>query len=98
MKTNINRIRIGHNIQKGDTEFLDENSVEIPIFDQKIEQATEGLEPYYRDHLKTKISKKNSIIIARYILSMRIDTNLSDNHRRGVITSLKILSVFLLRR
>jgi integrase len=61
----------------------------------KIDLATEGLEPYNRDHLKTRISIKNSMVIAEYILSMRVETNLSDNHRRGVITSLKILSEFV---
>jgi site-specific recombinase XerD len=32
------------------------------------------------------------MVIAKYILSMRIETSLSDNHRRDIITSLKLLS------
>jgi len=68
---------------------------ETSLIDQKLERATEGLEPYFLEHLKTKISRENGIVIAEYISSMRIETNLSDNHRRGVITSLKLLSEFL---
>lgn len=64
--------------------------VETPLIDQTLEHATHGLEPYFLAHLKTRISLENGLVIARYIQSMRIETNLSDNHRRGVITSLKI--------
>jgi len=95
MKSNSNSIRLEYNNNKVSTEnqFLEE--LDSSLFDQKIELATDGLEPYYLDHLKKRISRKNSVIIARYILSMRIETNLSDNHRRGVITALKMLSEFL---
>jgi integrase len=95
MKSNSNSIRLEYNNNKVSTEnqFLDVE-LDSSLFDQKIELATDGLEPYYLDHLKKRISRKNSVIIARYI-SMRIETNLSDNHRRGVITALKMLSEFL---
>lgn len=63
------------------TQAIDE--VASPLLDQKMEMATEGLEPYYLDHLKTRISKANVLVISNYILSMRVETNLSDNHRRG---------------
>ena len=66
-----------------------------PLFDQKLDIATEGLEPYYLEHLKTRISKENALTIANYVLSMKVETNLSINHRRGIITSLKLLSEFL---
>ncbi len=65
------------------------------LFNQKLENTTEGLEPYFLDHLKTKLSPENSLAISEYIFSMRVETNLSDNHRRNIITSLKILSQFL---
>lgn len=95
MKSNSNSTELEYNINKGNiqNQILDEE-LDSSLFDQKIELATDGLEAYYLDHLKKRISRKNSIIIARYILSMRIETNLSDNHRRGVIT-LKMLSEFL---
>ncbi|MFL6397173.1 MAG: hypothetical protein ACJ706_08450 [Nitrososphaeraceae archaeon] len=66
-----------------------------PLFDQKLDIATEGLEPYYLEHLKTRLSKDNALTIANYILSMKVETNLSVNHKRGIITSLKLLSEFL---
>ena len=66
-----------------------------PLFDQKLDIATEGLEPYYLEHLKTRISKENALTIANYVFSMKVETNLSVNHRRGIITSLKLLSEFL---
>jgi integrase len=74
---------------------LQSNLLQTPLFDQKLILATEGLEPYFLHHLKKKISRVNAVTIVEYIASMRIETNLSDNHRRGVITSLKLLSEFL---
>ena len=61
------------------------------LFDQKLELATEGIEPYFLDHLKTRLSKENALTISKYILSMKVEINLSSNHRRGIITSLKLL-------
>lgn len=51
------------------------------LFDQKLVVATSGLEPYFFHHLKTKVSRENAIVIAEYITSMRVETNISDNHR-----------------
>jgi len=56
------------------------HTLQTSLFDQKVDAATEGLEPYYLSHLKTKLSQENSLIIAEYIASMRVETNLSDNH------------------
>ena len=83
MKSNSKSTELEYNINKGNiqNQILDEE-LDSSLFDQKFELTTDGLEPYYLDHLKKRISRKNSIIIARYILSMRIETNLSDNHRR----------------
>lgn len=74
---------------------MESNTIETALIDQELEHATAGLEPYFLEHLKTKVCYKNSLIIVQYINSMRIETNLSDNHRRGVITSLKLLSEYL---
>jgi integrase/recombinase XerD len=74
---------------------LKSSYLETSLFDQKVELATEGLEPYFLRHLRTKISHENASIIAEYISSMKVETNLSDNHRRNVITLLKLLSEFL---
>jgi integrase len=66
-----------------------------PLFEQKLELATEGLEPHFLEHLKTKISPDNALIISKYILSMRIEISLSNNYKRAIISSLKLLSEFL---
>jgi hypothetical protein len=66
-----------------------------PLFEQKLELATEGLEPHFLEHLRTKISPYNALIISKYILSMRVETSLSTNYRRAIISSLKLLSEFL---
>jgi integrase/recombinase XerD len=69
-----------------------------PLFEQKLELATEGLEPHFLEHLKTKISPDNALTISKYILSMRVETSLSTNYRRTIISSLKLLSEFLSNR
>jgi integrase/recombinase XerD len=72
-----------------------EKEFENPLFEQRLNNALDGLEPYYLDHLKNRVSKSNALIIADYILAMKVETNLSTGHRRGVITSLKLVSQFL---
>jgi hypothetical protein len=66
-----------------------------PLFEQKLELATDGLEPHFLEHLKTKISPDNALTITKYILAMRVETSLSNNYRRTIISSLKLLSEFL---
>lgn len=68
---------------------------ENPLFEQRLDIALDGLEPYYLDHLKNRISKANALTIADYILSMKVETNISTNHRKRIITSLKLVSRFL---
>jgi len=61
MISNSNSIGLEYNINKVNTEnqILDEE-LNSSLFDQKIEQATEGLEPYYLNHLKKRIKYFNS--------------------------------------
>lgn len=66
-----------------------------PLFEQKLVLATEGLEPYFLKHLKTKISHDNALAISKYILSMKTEASLSSNYRRNILSSLKLLSEFL---
>jgi hypothetical protein len=47
------------------------------------------------EHLKTRISPDNALIISKYVLSIRTETSLSNNYRRTIISSLKLLSEFL---
>jgi integrase len=93
-KPSYNRTKIT-NTKITTIEELVEIEEENPLFDQRLNNALDGLEPYYLDHLKNRISKTNALTIADYILSMKVETNLSTNHRRGVITSLKLVSEYL---
>lgn len=56
------------------------------LFEQKLELAIEGLEPYILEHLKNKISPDNALTISKYIFSMRVETSLSNNYKRIVIS------------
>jgi hypothetical protein len=71
---------------------------ETPLFEHRLNNALDGLEDYFYDHLKNRISKLNALTIVSYILAMKVETNLSTNHKRGVVTSLKLLSQFSVQR
>jgi integrase len=64
------------------------------ILDQKIDEFTVGLNPYYSRRLKNKVSKDNALAISDYILSSKYEINLSDNSRKSIITVLGQLSAF----
>ena len=55
--------------------------VEDSLFDIKIEMATAGLIPYYSRRLLKDVTKENSLTIAKYILAMKTEINLSDHYR-----------------
>jgi hypothetical protein len=38
-----------------------------PLFEQRMNNALDGLQPYYYDHLKNRISKTNATTIIDYI-------------------------------
>jgi hypothetical protein len=62
-----------------------------PLFEQKLELATEGLEPHFLRHMRTKVSSDNALTISNYILSMTV----AASYRRTIISTLKLLSEFL---
>jgi hypothetical protein len=62
-----------------------------PLFEQKLELATEGLDPHFLKHLRTKVSSDNALTISNYILSMMVATS----YKRTIISTLKLLSEFL---
>jgi integrase/recombinase XerD len=68
---------------------------ESPLLEQRLINALDGLESYYLDHLRNRVSKTNALTIADYVLSMKVETNLSTNYKRGIITTLKLVSQFL---
>jgi hypothetical protein len=69
---------------------------ENPLFELCLNNALDGLEYYFYDHLKNRISKSNALTIANYVLAMKVETNPTTNHKKGVVTSLKLVSEFLL--
>jgi hypothetical protein len=69
-------------------------SFEESLFDIKIEKATAGLIPYYSRRLLEEISKENALTIAKYILAMKTEIDLSDHYRKDVIYLLSKLSIF----
>src|SRR2546425_6147369 len=68
-----------------------------PLFERKIQNATDGLNHDCFTWLYEKVakfSKGNAAVIADYIMSMKTETNLSDNYRRAVIILLTRFSIF----
>jgi integrase len=67
------------------------------LFERKIHNATDGLNHdcfNWLDEKVAKFSKGNAAVIADYIMSMKTETNLSDNYRRAVIILLSKFSIF----
>jgi hypothetical protein len=46
-----------------------------PLFDRKIETATEGLLPCFSNTLYHKLPTENALTIANYIISMKTEIN-----------------------
>jgi hypothetical protein len=67
--------------------------IEDSLFDIKIKMVTAGLILYYRRLLKD-ISKENALTIAKYILAMKTEINLSDQYRQYITYLLSKLSIF----
>jgi integrase len=65
-----------------------------PLFERKLELATEGLEPSSVNKLKTAVSNDNALIIANYIIAMKTEINPSDKYRINNIQTLAKLSQF----
>lgn len=68
-----------------------------PLFERKIQNATDGLNHDCFNWLYEKVAKfsrENAAVIANYIMSMKTETNLSDNYRRSIIILLSRFSVF----
>jgi hypothetical protein len=69
------------------------NDVDL-FLERKIRLVTEGLSHQYTDRLYNKISKENALSIIDFILSMKIETNLSNHHIKNNIMALSLLSQF----
>jgi hypothetical protein len=60
-----------------------------PLFDRKIETATDGLKTKYPRYFK--LLQDNAIFIADYIPSVKSEANLSDNYRKSLVKALSQL-------
>jgi hypothetical protein len=59
--------------------------VEDPNFDRKLDLISESSRPFVKEHLLTKISRENCIIIINYILAMQTEVNPSERYRIDTI-------------
>ena len=68
----------------------------ILYFERKIQNTTEGLSYDCFNWLEKVASniKDNVIVIANYIMSMKTETNLSNNYRRSIIILLSKFWIF----
>ena len=60
----------------------------------EIDEATSGLTKSYRNNLLKLRNQDNALTIAKYIISMKNEVNLSDNYRISLIKTLSKLSNF----
>ena len=60
----------------------------------EIDEATSGLTKSYRNNLLKLRNQDNAVTIAKYIISMKNEVNLSDNYRISLIKTLSRLSNF----
>jgi hypothetical protein len=65
-----------------------------PLFEQKIEFITAGLERNYSKRLVNMAIKENAMATVDFISCLQTEINLSDHHRRSLIMLLTTLSKF----
>jgi hypothetical protein len=78
--------------QQQQTDYNDNNNRPL-FFERKIDEVTASLRPEY-SRLLYSLTVQNALFIADYILSMKTEINLSDNHREGVIKLLCNISKY----
>ena len=73
------------------------NMMNDPLLDTKIEDVTSGLIPHYFNllHEVSLSNKENALTIISYINAMRTEVNLSDNYRMDLIRLLSRFSTCL---
>lgn len=65
-----------------------------PNFDRKLDLITAGAKPFVKEHLLTRISKENCLVIIAYVLTMQTEINPSERYRIDTIHPLKHLAEF----
>ena len=65
-----------------------------PNFDRKLDIVTAGGHPYVKDHLLTRLTKQNSLLIVNYVLAFMTEVNPSQTYRIDTIYKLKQLAEY----
>jgi hypothetical protein len=71
---------------------LDRNKIDDSLFERKIDLATTKLQRQFYRRMINLPSKSNALAIADFILAMKTEANLSDNHRANYVMVLSSLS------
>jgi len=74
--------------------MLSTKQEEDPNFDRKLDLITAGASPFIRDHLLTKISRENCLVIIDYVLAFQTEVSPSQKYRIDTIYKLKQLAEF----
>jgi len=65
-----------------------------PIFERRLDEICEGLQPHVKRHLLEKISQENTSTIIEYVLALKTETNLSLVYKEAVVNTLSTLAKF----
>jgi hypothetical protein len=65
-----------------------------PNFDRKLDLVTVGGRPFIKEHLLTRITRENCLIIINYVLAMQTEVGPSERYRIDTIFKLKQLAEF----
>jgi hypothetical protein len=71
-----------------------DNTYNDPNFDRKLDLVTAGARPYIKDHLLTRISRKNCITIVNYMLAMQTEVGPAQSYRIDTLYKLKQFAEF----
>ena len=71
---------------------LTTNVIEDPNFDRKLDLITAGAHSYLKEHLLTRITRENCLVIIDYVLAFQTEVNPSPDYRAATILRLKHLA------
>jgi integrase len=63
-----------------------------PNFDRKLDLVIAGAHPYLKDHLLTRITRENCLLIMRYVMDLMTEINPAPDYRFDTIYKLKQLA------
>lgn len=83
-----------HHHRRHHQQLFNNNNLDDPNFERKLDLITDGAKPFLKEHLLTRISRENCLIIIAYILVMQTEINPSERYRIDTIHALKQLAEF----